>query len=249
MKKIQQIFVFVILLKSIGFAQITVACAPNVQFAMEEIKVAFEKSTRTKAKMIYSASGTLAAQIKNGAPYDVFVSADTDFPDSLAKHGAAVGKPVIYAYGSVVLWTMKNYDLTKGLSILTSPAIGTIGIPDPKNAPYGRAALKALQNAGLADTTRTRLVFGESIAQTAQYIITQTVDIGFNAKGIVLSKAMTDKGHWIAVDSTLCPKIAQAVIVCKYGFQKNPDSAKQFLEFLVSQFSKDVLKKNGYDVP
>jgi molybdate transport system substrate-binding protein len=230
-------------------AQITAACAANVKFALEEITAGFEKSTGTKVRLIYGASGLLAAQIKNGAPFDVFVSADTDFPDSLVVHGFADGKPGVYAYGTVVLWTAKNIDVTRGLEVLKSPDIGKIAIPDPKSAPYGRAAMQALRKAGLFNTVRDRLVFGESIAQTAQYIITQAVDIGFNAKGIVMSKAMKDKGHWIELDTVLCPKIAQAVVMCAYGHLNNPVESKRFLAFLESHAAKDIFKKAGYDVP
>lgn len=243
------VLVLVLVLRSLVPAQITVACAANVQFAMEEIKVAFEKSTGAQVKTIYGASGVISAQIKNGAPFDVFVSADTDFPDSLVVHGFADGKLGVYAYGTVVLWTAKNIDVTKGLEVLKSPDIGKIAIPDPKSAPYGRAAMQALRKAGLFDTVRDRLVFGESIAQTAQYIITQAVDIGFNAKGIVMSKVMKNKGHWIELDTVLCPKIAQAAVVCAYGHLNNPVESKRFLTFLESLAAKEILKKAGYDVP
>jgi len=249
MVKLRWILTIILLLGIPLAAQITVVCAANVQYAMEQIKTAFETSTGFHVKTIYGASGILASQIKNGAPYDVFVSADTEFPDSLVAHGFGAGKPAVYALGTVVLWTAKNIDLTKGLEVLLSPDIRKIAIPDPKRAPYGRAAMVAIRKSGLFDAVDSRLVFGESISQTAQYIIMQSVDIGFNAEAIVLSKDMKGKGHWIELDTALCPKIAQAILLCKYGQNNNPVVAKQFFDFVLSKTAGTILKQSGYEEP
>jgi molybdate transport system substrate-binding protein len=237
-----------ILLGQSAYSQITVACAANMQYAMEEIKTAFAK-TGAEIKPIYGASGKFTSQIRNGAPFDVFVSADMDFPESLFVWGYAVEKPRVYAFGKLVIWSLKPGLVEKGVAGLSDPAIKTIALADPKRAPYGRETVRALKNAGVYDAVSSRLVFGESISQAAQYIVTGAADIGFTAKSIVLSPQMKDKGTWREVDSTLYNVIAQGVVMCRYGEDNNPESSRAFVSFLLGNESRDILKKFGYLLP
>jgi molybdate transport system substrate-binding protein len=230
-------------------AQITAAVAANVQFAMEDIKAAFKKGTGIEVKTVYGASGKLATQIRNGAPFDLFVSADMDFPDSLRAWGHAPEKPRPYAYGKLVMWTLKDLDLGKGLAMLADSAIGRIALADPKRAPYGRESLKALQRSGLADALRPKLVYGENISQVSQYILTGNADIGFNAKSIVLAPETRGKGHWKEVDSALYDPIAQGAVVCRYGVENNPDLSSRFYAFLYSARAREILARYGYVLP
>ncbi len=231
------------------YGQITIAAAANVQYALEDIKVAFEKETHTTIKTIFGASGKLAFQIKNGAPFDVFISADMDYPDSLVKWGYAQGKPKIYVYGKLVLWSLKDVDVSQGLAILTDPKVTKIALPDPKRAPYGREAVKAMQHDSLFAKVTEKLIYCESISQASQYILTQNVDIGFCAKSVVLAKNMEGKGKWAEVDSSSYNKIAQGGVICKYGSDNNPNLSQKFMDYLYSAKARDIFSKYGYILP
>ncbi len=242
---------FILLAGAPGFAQITAAVAANVQFAMEDLKTQFRKATGVEVKTVYGASGKLVTQIKNGAPFDVFVSADMDFPDSLLKWGYAEAKAWPYAYGKLVLWTLKDLDLEKGMALLADSSLAKIALADPKRAPYGREAVKALERAGLYAKVQAKLVYGENISQAGQYILTGNVDIGFCAKSVVLAGEAQGKGKgkWKEVDSALYDRIAQGAVVCKYGRDNNPGPSARFLEYLYSQPARDVFAKYGYVLP
>jgi molybdate transport system substrate-binding protein len=233
---------------NIAYSQITVACAANMQYAMEQIKTSCAK-TGMKIKVIYGASGKFVTQIKNGAPFDVFVSADMAYPESLYVWKYAATKPQIYAYGKLVIWTIKKIDITKRIACLQDPLVKTIAIPDPKGAPYGREAIRALKNAGIYDAVLPHLVYGESISQTAQYIVIGSADIGFNAKAIVLSDQMKGKGSWVEVDSSLYTPIAQGAVICKYGEDNNPKLSQQFVKYLLGKESRNILELYGYILP
>ena len=238
-----------ILLTSIAGAQITVAVAANVQFAMEKIKAEFKQASGIDVKTVYGSSGKLCTQIKNGAPFDLFVSADMDFPDSLYKWGYAAQKPKTYAFGKLVLWTTAKLDLEKGMQVLGDSGIVKIAIADPKGAPYGREAVKALKQAGLYDKVASKLVFGESIAQVNQYILLGSVEIGITAKSVVLAPDMQGKGTLKEADSTAYDPIAQGAVVSKYGADNNPGLAAKFLDYLYSQAARKVFARYGYVLP
>lgn len=231
------------------YAQLTAAVAANVQFAMEEIKADFRKSSGVEVKTVYGASGKLATQIKNGAPFDIFISADMDYPDSLHKWGLASGKTMPYAYGKLVIWTLKNIDLEKGLGILADTGVLRIAIADPKRAPYGKEAVKAMQRSGLYGKVESKLAYGENISQVSQYILTENVDIGFTAKSVVLSGEAIGKGKWKEVDSALYDRIAQGAVVCKYGSENNPGLSSKFYTYLYSEPARRIFSKYGYVLP
>jgi molybdate transport system substrate-binding protein len=249
MLKFVRIFSCVLFLTSLASAQITVACAANVQFAMEEIKTAFEKEAGIQVKTIYGASGMLSSQIRNGAPYDLFVSADMSFPESLFVWKYAVEKPKVYVFGKLVLWSAKGLQPDSLLHILKDQTIQKIAIPDPKSAPYGKEAVKALKRAGLYDHVQPKLVYGENISQAAQYISLGHVDIGFNAKAIVCAGPMKNVGNWVEVESSLYDPIAQGVVALKYGNDNNPGLVKKFYAFLFDEGAKAVFLKYGYILP
>jgi molybdate transport system substrate-binding protein len=238
----------VLLLINLTPAQITIACAANLQFAMEEIKVSFEKSG-IQVKTIYGASGMLCSQIKNGAPYDLFVSADLSFPESLYVWKYAVEHPKIYVYGKLVLWSAKGLQPDSLLHILKDQAIQKIVIPDPKSAPYGKEAVKALRRAGLYYQVQPKLVYGENISQAAQYISLGHVDIGFNAKSVVCAGSMKNVGKWVEVESLLCDPIAQGVVALRYGMDNNPGLVKKFYGFLFENPAQAIFLKYGYALP
>jgi molybdate transport system substrate-binding protein len=172
-----------------------------------------------------------------------------EFPDSVYAWGDATAKPKPYARGKLVLWTLKNLDLKRGLAVLADSSVVHIAIADPKKAPYGREAVNALKKAGVYAADSSRLVYGESISQVTQYIVTQNVDIGFDAKSVVLAGEVKDKGKWVEVDSTLYHPIEQGAVVCKYGKDNNPGSSQRFLDFLYSEPARAILLRYGYALP
>jgi molybdate transport system substrate-binding protein len=172
------------------------------------------------------------------------------FPESLYVWKYAAEHPKIYVYGKLVVWSAaQGLHPDSLLNVLKDPAIKKIVVPDPKSAPYGKEAIKALKRAGLYDQVQPKLVFGESIAQAAQYIALGHVDIGFNAKAIACSGPMKGVGAWVTVDSSLYDPIAQGVVALKYGNDNNPGLVKRFYGFLFSKQSQVIFLKYGYALP
>jgi len=225
---------------------LTIATAANMQFAMHELTDAFTEETGLNCEIITSSSGKLTAQIKEGAPYDIFVSADMKFPNDLFESGFTLDKPRIYAYGKLVIWTM-NTQLSPDFNAMLKGHIHHIAMANPKTAPYGVAAEEVLKNKNIYNKLQSKLVFGESVAQTNQFIVSYAAEIGFTAKSIVLSKNMKDKGRWKEVDDRLYTPIAQGVVVLKNRNTRIKEAA-QFQDFLFSVKGKEILNKFGYSV-
>ena len=224
--------------------QLRIATAANVQFAMEELIAEFTKETGITCTMIISSSGKLTAQIKQAAPYDVFVSADRKYPMELYQSQKTLTEPKVYALGKLVLWT-RDKEMTPSLNILENKRIKHIAIANPKIAPYGQAAIQVLKHYKKYEAVKDKLVFGESIAQTNQFIISQAADIGFTVKSIVLSSKMKNVGNWIALDTSAYQAIEQAAVLIDRK-EKTKSEAKQFFDFLFSQKAKLILKRYGY---
>lgn len=227
--------------------KIIVATAANVQYVMADIKKEFEKEYKKEIQIIVSSSGKLTSQIREGAPFDVFVSADTKYPQEIYSKGGSAEKPKVYAFGSLVLWSMKIPQSDLKPEFLENDHIKKIAIPNPRVAPYGEAAMQVLAKLNLEKAIQKKLVFGESIAQTAQYITTGSVEAGFNALSIVLSPEMKNKGHWVVVDSALYRPIEQAAVLLRHSDDSpKKETSKLFYDFLYSQKAKDIFKKYGY---
>lgn len=241
---------FLLLAATVGTrAQITVAVAANVQYAMEELRAEFGKRDGAEVKTVFGASGSLATQIRNGAPFDVFVSADMDFPDSLHKWGFAREKPRLYAYGKIVLWTLRDLDPGRGLGLLLDASVTHIALADPDRAPYGRQAVNALRQAGLYQRVLPKLVYAENVSQAARYVLTGNADVGFIPKSLALAKEMRGQGHWAELDSAAYGKIPQGALVCRYGEENHIDLSRRFLDFLHSSAARTILTKYGYALP
>jgi molybdate transport system substrate-binding protein len=232
-----------------GADTLTVAVAANVQYAFDDIQAAFKRETGHDIKPVYNSSGKFTAQIMNGAPFDVFLSADMDYPEKLHKEGYAIAAPAIYAYGALVLWTLKDLDLNQWQATLAGPAVNRIAVANPKTAPYGRETMKALAFFKLDGALKDKLVFGESIAQTNQYIHSKAADAGFTAKSVVLSPEMKNEGKWIDLPKSSYQPIAQGVVVLKHGRQNHPEAARQFRDFVLSPASRAILERYGYLLP
>ncbi|GLU56825.1 molybdate ABC transporter substrate-binding protein [Dyadobacter frigoris] len=226
---------------------IIVATAANVQYVMKELKTEFEKESGKKIEIVVSSSGKLTAQIREGAPFDVFVSADTKYPEEIFKKGDSDEKPKIYAYGTLALWSLSIPENELNIKVLNTDKVKKIAVPNPKMAPYGEAAEQALQKENLLEPLKSKIVYGESIAQAAQYITTGSVEAGFTALSVILAPEMKGKGHYTIIDSTSYKPIAQAVLLLRHS-ENSPkkETSQKFYNFLFSQKAKAIFKKYGY---
>ena len=228
---------------------LTVAVAANVKFVFDELRAEFKKSSGIEANGVFSSSGKINAQIKSGAPYDVFLSADMEFPEALYKEGFAMAAPKVYAHGVLVLWTLQPLDMAQGMRVLENPAVKKVAIANPKLAPYGLEAMRALDYFKLRAAVEPKLIYGESIAQVNQYIDTQSVEIGFTAKSVVLAPQMQGRGKWIEVPRESYQPIEQGIVMLKHGAATNAVAAQQFMEFMASAKARGILEKFGYILP
>ncbi len=248
MKKL--IILLTLILIHISFAQkLTIAAAANVQYALDELIRSFKKEyPQIKVNKIISSSGKLTSQIVKGAPYDIFLSSDMKYPWFVYKKGYAITKPKVYAYGILVLWSMKNIPLKeKGLAVLLGKDIKRIAVPNPKNAPYGREAVKVLKYYKIYERIKPKIVYGESVSQTNQYIYRKLADIGFTSKSTVVSAKLRNRGVWVEVDKKAYSPIKQGIVLLKES--ENNKYAKRFYHFIFTQKAKSILKKYGYLIP
>lgn len=223
---------------------LTIATSANMQFAMNAIAKSFSNKTGYKTNIILGSSGKLTAQILEGAPYDIFVSADMKYPKMIYQNGLSIDPPTVYALGQLVLWTTYLNELPK-LNELARLHIDHIAIANPVTAPYGQAAVEVLQNIGLYDMLQDKLVFGESIAQTNQFIDTGVAELGFTSKSVVLSPHGKDRGRWEAIPAQYYTPISQGAIVINRN-QVNMDQIKAFYAYLFSPEAMVILKDFGY---
>jgi molybdate transport system substrate-binding protein len=236
---------------SFGFAQtITVAAAADLQFAFQDVAARFEKASGKQVKLIFGSSGTFFAQIQNGAPFDLFFSADLDYAKKLDAAGLAEpGTLYQYAVGKIVLWAPQpsQADLKRGLQLLLDPAIKKIAIANPEHAPYGRAAVAALRHEKIYDQVAGKCVLGENISQTATFVLSGSADIGIVALSLALAPALKDKGKYEEIPADDYPPIEQAALILKSSQQKA--TARAFLAFVKSPAIVDLLKTYGFSVP
>ena len=223
---------------------ITIATSANMQFAMKAIANNFTNSTGLKTNVILGSSGKLTAQIIEGAPYDIFVSADLKYPEMIQEQGFSDSAPEIYALGQLVLWS-STLDTIPSLDQIATMEIEHIAIANPVTAPYGQAAIEVLQNLGVYSRIKDKLVFGESIAQTNQFISSGAAEIGFTAKSVVLSPEINIEGHWLTIPPEYYKPIAQGAIIIERN-QSNKKEIKSFYDYLFNQEAKQILKDFGY---
>jgi molybdate transport system substrate-binding protein len=214
---------------------------------MADLATAFTAQTGIDCETILGSSGKLTAQIQEGAPFDVFVSADLKYPEALSRNGFTTEPPLTYAYGRLVLWTVIG-EREPSLDQLTEPSVRHIALANPSTAPYGAAAWETLQSLQWLDRLEKKLVYGESIAQTNQFITSAAAEMGFTALAVVRSPAMRERGRWVLIDPTLYTPIAQGVVV----LNNRPEAeaqARLFRDFLQSERARAILLDYGYDVP
>ena len=230
--------------------EITVAAAADLQSVMQEIGARFQKETGKTVKPIYGSSGNFFQQIQNGAPFDMFFSANLDFPKKL--EAAALAEPGTfyqYATGKIVIWVPNDskLDVSSGLPSLLNPAIRKIAIANPQHAPYGQAAVAAMKKENVYDQLAGKFVLGENISQTASFVVSGAADAGIIALSLALSPNMKDKGQYAEIPSADYPPIEQACVILKSSQQK--DTAKAFLNFLKTPAVADLFRTYGFAVP
>ena len=244
-------FIFNITLSENVDAQphITIAVAANVQYAMDELKAEFKKESGIEVSVVIGSSGQLTAQIKEGAPFDVFISADMKYPLSLYSNKDAVDSPKVYAEGSLVIWTMrKEIGFDKELNILLSDKVSKIAAANPRTAPYGIASIEAMKHSEIYEKIKNKLIFGESIASVNQFIYSKAVEAGFTSKSVVLSPKMKGKGKWMEIEHDAYKPIKQGCVILKYGYNNHQKESMKFYDFLFSAKSKSILSNFGYIV-
>jgi molybdate transport system substrate-binding protein len=230
--------------------EITVAAAADLQFAMQEVGARFQQESGKTVKLIYGSSGNFAQQLQNGAPFDMFFSANLDYPRQLEVAGLTEpGTFFQYAIGKIVIWVPNEskLDLSSGLNALLDPSIKKIAIANPQHAPYGKAAVAAMQKENIYDQVKDKFVLGENISQTASFVASGSADVGIIALSLALSPNMKDKGRYAEVPAGDYPAIEQACVVMRSS--KNKDVAQQFLKFVQSSPVRELLQKCGFAVP
>jgi molybdate transport system substrate-binding protein len=230
--------------------EIRVAAAADLQFAMQDIATRFQKETGRSVQVIYGSSGNFFQQLENGAPFDIFFSANLDYVKRLEAAGLTEpGSYYLYATGKIVIWVPNEskLDLSSGLQALLNPSIKKIAVANPEHAPYGQAAVAALEKEGLYDKVKTKLVLGENISQTASFVVSGSADVGIVALSLVRSPTMKDKGRYVEIPDGQYPPIEQACVILNSS--KNKDAARQFLGFIKTPPIGRLFESYGFKVP
>ena len=245
---IKKIIVGLVLTSSLYAGSINIAVAANVSYAIDELKKEFNKlHPDTKVMVTLGSSGKLTAQIKNGAPYQLFMAANMKYPEALYKDKIAITQPVIYAQGGLAMLSSKKLNFSKAIDVITTKEVKKIAVANPKTAPYGKAAIEAIKNAKLYKDVEKKFVFAESISQTVSYSVT-AADIGFIAKSSLYSPKMShykEGVNWLDVDPKLYTPINQGIVI----LNKNDSEVKAFYDFMLGKKAKKILNDFGYLVP
>jgi molybdate transport system substrate-binding protein len=223
------------------------AAAADLQPVLPPILAEFEQQMHVHVDASYQSSATLATQIQNGAPFDLFMAADLSFPQRVIAEGLAdTDKPLTYARGTLVLWTRNNSPLRQlSVDTLRDPALKALAIANPEHAPYGRAAVASLRNLGLYDQLKPKLVIAENIAQAAQYADSGNAQAGLISLTSALSERLKANGHYIAMPRDSYPPILQGAVVMKDS--SNRAQAHQLLDFLMSPTVQKELEARGLE--
>lgn len=234
-----------------GVRTLTVAAASNLKDASEALTRSYQdEHPGVEVRVTLGASGAFFAQIKNGAPFDLFLSADREYPAKIVAAG--LGKAAderVYAFGRLVAWLAPGSAAplaTKGMAALADPAVKRIAIANPAVAPFGRAAERAMKAAGVHDAVKEKLVLGNSVAQAAQFATTGAADVAFLPYSLTFGKELAG-GRIVPVPEALYPRIEQSGIVLAGA--REPELARDFLAFVLSEKGRAILDRFGYGLP
>lgn len=231
--------------------RLVVAAAADLSTVLKEIGDNYEKKTGVKVKLSFGASGALTQQIQNGAPFDLFFSADMEYPRQLiASRDADVASLYEYAVGRLVLWVPADSPLDlehKGMNALLDPSVKKIAIANPRHAPYGRAAVAALKHTGVYDQVADRLVLGENVSQAAQFVESGNAQAGFVALAHAVAPGIRGTGKYWEVPLDAYPPLAQGAIVLSHSQHKK--EAAEFLEYIRTKEAAELLREYGFTLP
>lgn len=228
-----------------------IAAAADLRVAFEGVKQAFEQAhPGILVDLTFGASGTLLAQIENGAGFDVFLSADEAYAQRLVDRGKVSSKgPFRYARGHLVVWCRRDLgiDISAGLAKLKDERVRRIALADPEHAPYGRAAMLALTHLGLDEAVREKLVFGENVSQAAQFALSGGAEVALIGKSLAMSEAMWSAGEFFEVPDDAYPPLIQAGVILKAT--QHAEQAELFREFLLGADGQALLREFGFSPP
>ncbi len=230
--------------------RITVAAAADLNSVLPDIAAAFEHTAGIGVQPVFGSSGNFYAQIRNGAPFDVFLSANLDYPERLAREGFAVPDSLLrYARGTLVLWVPNRLGLdpAQGLQLLLRPEVHKVAMANPAHAPYGHAADAALRSSGLYDKVKPKLILGENISQTAQFVQSGNAEAGLLALSLARGRLMESQGKYWTVPDSLYPPLDQGAVLLKSAAHQA--AGRKFLEFLAGAQGREILARHGFRLP
>jgi molybdate transport system substrate-binding protein len=231
--------------------KLSIAAAADLKFALDDLIKEFErKYPATKVNVTYGSSGNFFAQFQSGAPFDLFFSADIAYPRKLAETGLGADDVFLYAIGRIVVWVPKDSQVPVdklGINALLEPSVHKIAVANPEHAPYGRAAVAAMKALNVYDKVASRLVYGENIAQTAQFVQSGAADIGILALSLAVAPQMRDAGRFWQVRLDAYPRIEQGGIILKSS--RNLETARAFRDFVLGDHGREVLEHYGFYLP
>lgn len=230
--------------------EVSITAASDLQYAMKEIIASFEaRNQGDRIKAVYGSSGNAYAQIVGGAPFDVYFAADIDYPRKLRLEGFAVTEPKPYAIGRIALWVTNRsgLDVSKGMDLLLSPSVKKIAIANPDHAPYGRIAREVLQKFKMYDRVKHKLVLGENVQQTAQFVKSGAADVGLVAYSLAVAPLLAKDGSYLLIPASAHREIIQGYALLKPSL--NNPVARKFETFIGSHEVRGIFKKYGFTLP
>jgi molybdate transport system substrate-binding protein len=235
-----------------GPREVSIAAAADLKFALDEILGQFGKQYQDiHVNVSYGSSGNFYSQLINQAPFDLYLSADLEYPRKLANEGLTLpGSEFLYAVGRIAVWTPASspIDVERlGMSSLNHATVTHIAIANPQHAPYGRAAEAAMRSLGVYDTAKPKLVFGDNVAQALQFVQSGNAQIGIVALSLALSPTIRPEGRFWEVPLEKYPRMEQGGVILKWA--KDPDAARALRTFLTGADGRSVLKRYGFFLP
>lgn len=246
----RKLVLFTLVLAAGASAQdLKIAAAADLNVAMKKVAAVYQKQTGVQLTITYGSSGNFFAEIRNGAPFDVFLSADRSYPETLEGTGKTDQGVTVYALGKLALWVSNRVagKPTPNLTILTSAGVGKVAIANPEHAPYGRAAVAAMVHFGVYERVKPKLVMGENVSQAAQFAQSGNVEATMIAWSLAESESMKKLGQYVLVPEESYPPLYQAAVVLRSS--QNKQQAHRFVEFLRSPAAQKILLESGFEIP
>lgn len=248
MKKTLLFIIFSLFSFTTQAEEILIAAAADLKFAMDEVVKEFKSTNPTeKIKVIYGSSGTFLVQIQNGAPFDLYFSADIDYPKKLQSMNLTSSEVKQYAVGRIVIWSNQIDASRMTLKDLNDKSIKNISIANPKHAPYGKRAVEAMKAVGVYESVNGKFLFAENVGQASQWVLSGNAQVGIIALSLAMSDEMRNKGKYSLIDEKLHQPLEQGYVVTKHG-EKNK-LAKQFAEYMGSKSARLIMERYGFVLP